>query len=588
MEAVGFYLLRSAVWITGFALVYLLFLRNERFFLLNRIYLIIGIMASVVLPLFTVRYAVEVSVAEAAAEAGPATAALSGGSSWQNILAIALFAVWLAGAGTMLFRYVMQVLPVLRAAGDADRSSGYPVKVLRSPEFPGSFSLFSYVVVNPSVTETETREILIHEMVHIRQKHWFDLVLSSLLCMVQWFNPAVWIYSRFIRQNHEYLADEEALQRSSDPAVYRAVLLNQIAGSPVIDLGNFFSYSLNKKRFLMMKNKISSPYRKLRLLLILPVAALVLFAFAKPEYRVTEGSDGPLTVVAGADNAVKNVSGTVKDNNGKSLEGAVILIKGTTVGTTTDASGRFALKDVPDDAVLVVSYVGFETKVVSVKAAGSSISVTMKQSTTVIDTVNIGPVPPPPPPPPAPTPAEMSKALVILDGKVTDKPVSEIDPADISEITVYKDENAVAKYGAKGRNGVIEIITKKNAAAPDKLKEVTVTGYGKEENRDVFVVVEEMPKFPGGGMDAMGQWISQQMKYPEQAKKDGIQGVVYVGYIVNKTGKVESVEVEKSAHPLLDAEAVRVVAAMPDWTPGTQRGKAVDVRLVVPIKFSLK
>ncbi len=525
METVGFYLLRSAVWIAGFALVYLLFLRNERFFLLNRIYLIIGILASVFLPLFTVRYVVEVSVAEAVAEAGPVTAALEGGSSWHDILAITLFAVWLAGAGTILLRYVMQVLPVLRAAGDVDRTSGYPVKVLRSPEYSGSFSLFSYVVVNPLVTETETREILIHEMVHIRQKHWFDLVLSSFLCAVQWFNPAAWIYSRFIRQNHEYLADEEALQRSSDPAVYKAVLLNQIAGSPVIDLGNFFSYSLNKKRFLMMKNKISSPYRKLRLLLILPVAALVLFAFAKPEYRVTEGSDGPLTVVAGADNAVKNVSGTVKDNNGKSLEGAVILIKGTTVGTTSDASGRFALKDVPDDAVLVVSYVGFETKVVSVKAAGSSISVTMKKSTTVIDTVNIGPVPPPPPPPPPP------------------------------------------------------------ASAKEKARAVPEAAEGE---RDVFVVVEEMPKFPGGGMDAMIQWISQQMKYPEQAKKDGIQGVVYVGYIVNKAGKVESVEVEKSAHPLLDAEAVRVVAAMPDWTPGTQRGKAVDVRLVVPIKFSLK
>jgi TonB family protein len=106
--------------------------------------------------------------------------------------------------------------------------------------------------------------------------------------------------------------------------------------------------------------------------------------------------------------------------------------------------------------------------------------------------------------------------------------------------------------------------------------------------RDVFVVVEEMPQFPGGGMDAMIQWIAQHMKYPEQAKKDGIQGTVFVGYIVNKAGKVESVEVESSAHPLLDAEAVRVVAAMPDWTPGTQRGKAVDVRLVVPIKFSLK
>lgn len=526
METAGLYLLRSAVWLTGFALVYLLFLRNERFFLLNRIYLIAGIIASVFLPLVTVRYVVEASAVKAGATAGPVTAALHGGSPWQNILAVALFSVWLAGVVTVLLRYVTQVMPVLRAAAGADHSSGYPVKVIRSDDYPGSFSLFSFVVVNPSVSETEAREIMNHELVHIRQMHWFDLVLSSFLCAVQWFNPAAWIYSRLIRQNHEYLADEEALQRSSDPAVYKAVLLNQIAGSPVIDLGNFFSYSLNKKRFLMMKNKISSPYRKLRLLLILPVAALVLFAFAKPEYRVTEGSDVPLPAVATMDNAVKSVSGTVKDEAGKPLENAVIVIKGSTVGTVSDVSGRFALKDVPDDAVLVVSYVGFETKVVSVKAAGSSISVTMRKSTTVIDTVNVGPVPPPPPPPPPPP-----------------------------------------------------------ASSKDKAKAVPEAGNGE---KDVFVVVEEMPQFPGGGMDAMIQWIGQQMKYPEQAKKDGIQGVVYVGYIVNKAGKVESVKVERSAHPLLDAEAIRVVAAMPDWKPGTQRGKAVDVKLVIPIQFSLK
>ncbi|MCB9027556.1 MAG: carboxypeptidase-like regulatory domain-containing protein [Bacteroidales bacterium] len=220
------------------------------------------------------------------------------------------------------------------------------------------------------------------------------------LCAVQWFNPAAWIYARLVRQNHEYLADEEALQRSSDPAVYRAVLLNQIAGSPVIDLGNFFSYSLNKKRFLMMKNKISSPYRKLRVLLILPVAALVLFAFAKPEYRLATGPDEPVSAAIAAGNAVKSVSGTVKDEAGKPLEGAVIVIKGTTKGTTSDASGRFALKDVPDDAVLVVSFVGYETNAISVKAAGTSLSVTMRKSTVVTDTVNVRPVPPPPPPPP--------------------------------------------------------------------------------------------------------------------------------------------------------------------------------------------
>ena len=242
METAGFYLLRSAVWITGFALVYLLFLRNERFFVLNRIYLLTGILSSVILPLVTVRYVVEVSAVEAGAEAGPVTAVLHGSGTWQNIMAVTLFTVWLTGALAVLLRYAAQVMPVLRAAREADRQSGYPVKVIRSDYYPGSFSLFSLVVVNPSVTETEAREIMNHEMVHIRQMHWFDLVLSSLLCAVQWFNPAAWIYARLVRQNHEYLADEEALQRSSDPAVYRAVLLNQIAGSPVIDLGNFFSY----------------------------------------------------------------------------------------------------------------------------------------------------------------------------------------------------------------------------------------------------------------------------------------------------------------------------------------------------------
>jgi len=521
METAGFYLLRSAVWITGFALVYLLFLKNEKFFLLNRIYLVTGILASVFLPLVTVRYFVEAPSVQGDVTAGLLTGSVLKDVAGQRILAISLGSVWLTGVLIILSRYMAQVIPVLRAAGKADRDIGYPVKVLRSPDFPGSFSLFSLVVVNPSVSDTERREIMNHEMVHIRQKHWFDLVLSSLLCAVQWFNPAVWIYSRFIRQNHEYLADEEALQRSSDPAVYRAVLLNQIAGSPVIDLGNFFSYSLNKKRFLMMKNTISSPWRKLRLLMILPVAALVLFAFAEPQYRIAPGEQDLSPVATAAADMTKNVSGVVTDEKGKPLEGAVVLIKGTTVGTTTDVSGKFALKDVPDDAVLVISYVGFETKAVMVKAAGDYIKAVMKRGNMITDTVS---VPPPPPPPPPVPPTGSGKAKVV--------PHSE-------------------------------------------------SGEG-----EVFMVVEEMPEFPGG-LEAMIQWIGQRVKYPEQAKKDGITGMVMVSFTVDKTGKVIDVKVERSAHPLLDAEAVRVIGEMPNWKPGSQKGKKVDVRMTVPVKFSL-
>ena len=108
------------------------------------------------------------------------------------------------------------------------------------------------------------------------------LLLVELLCMLQWFNPLVWIYIRFIRQNHEYLADEVALQRTSDPAIYRAALLNQIVGAPVVSLANSFNYSLNKKRFNMMKNIISSPYRKMKILFILPVFALCFIHLQNP------------------------------------------------------------------------------------------------------------------------------------------------------------------------------------------------------------------------------------------------------------------------------------------------------------------
>ena len=128
------------------------------------------------------------------------------------------------------------------------------------------------------------KEIVIHEREHIQQHHWFDLLLVELLCMLQWFNPFVWIYSRLIRQNHEFLADEMALQSTSNPAIYHATLLNQMLGVPVIDLANSFSYSINKKRFKMMKKKINSPFRKLKVLLVLPIMVLVFYAFAKPEY----------------------------------------------------------------------------------------------------------------------------------------------------------------------------------------------------------------------------------------------------------------------------------------------------------------
>ena len=107
-----------------------------------------------------------------------------------------------------------------------------------------------------------------------------------------------------------------------------------------------------------------------------------------------------------------------------------------------------------------------------------------------------------------------------------------------------------------------------------------------KKNDMVFDVVEVMPQFPGGQI-AMLKYIMENIKYPEQAMKEGIQGRVAVRFIVEKDGSISDVKPILSVHPLLNKEAVRVVESMPKWTPGKQNGKPVRVRFNVPLMFKL-
>ena len=109
----------------------------------------------------------------------------------------------------------------------------------------------------------------------------------------------------------------------------------------------------------------------------------------------------------------------------------------------------------------------------------------------------------------------------------------------------------------------------------------------KDQKEDPFNVVEDMPAFPGG-MEAMIQFISSNIKYPADAKKQKVDGRVLVNFVVEKDGSITEVKVIKPAFPSLDAEAIRVVKAMPKWKPGYQNGQAVRVQFAMPINFSLK
>jgi len=102
----------------------------------------------------------------------------------------------------------------------------------------------------------------------------------------------------------------------------------------------------------------------------------------------------------------------------------------------------------------------------------------------------------------------------------------------------------------------------------------------------IYDMPEIMPEFIGGA-DALDEFVKKNIKYPAEAKEKGIQGKVYVQFVVEKDGTVTNVVVRRGANALLDAEAVRVVKLMPAWKPGTMRGKKVRVRYTLPITFSL-
>lgn len=260
----------------------------------------------------------------------------------------------------------------------------------------------------------------------------------------------------------------------------------------------------------MMKNIIISPYRKMKVLLILPVFAIVLYAFAKPEYKYSIPVEKDRSGDPAANVQIKEVKGTVVQQDGKPLEKAVVVVTGSTMGTTTDINGKFCLGNIPEGGALAVTYVGYKSMVIK-PVFTSDMIITMKR-----DTINAGrfivPGAPPPPPPPPP----LSSA-----------------------------------------------------------------------GKDLFVVVEELPQFKGGN-EEMIPWMIANMQYPEEARKSGITGKVFVSFLISSSGRVQNVEVTKTVHPLLDAEAKRLVSNMPDWKPGTQAGKPVDVSYQLPVEFKLK
>ena len=158
------------------------------------------------------------------------------------------------------------------------------------------------------------------------------------------------------------------------------------------------------------------------------------------------------------------------------------------------------------------------------------------------------------------------------------------DSADIANLKNLISVSSDYKMVRDISTGEMRLVSKVSEKEEIKLASVDSKLSSGDE---VFVVVEEMPEFPGG-VKALRQYLAATVKYPEIAQEKGIQGKVYVTFVVNKDGSVLNAKIARGVDPLLDAEALRVVSSLPKWNPGKQKGQAVAVQYTVPIKFALE
>ena len=153
-------------------------------------------------------------------------------------------------------------------------------------------------------------------------------------------------------------------------------------------------------------------------------------------------------------------------------------------------------------------------------------------------------------------------------------------PAAIEELNVVEDDVKLED---------VEISTEDDASQAQQEAYVppAVVEEEEESEQQIFTVVETMPEFPGG-MGALMQYLAKSIKYPVIAQENGIQGRVTCTFVINKDGSIVDAQVLRGIDPSLDKEALRVINAMPKWSPGKQRGKPVRVKYTVPVMFRLQ
>jgi len=282
------FLFESAIGLILLYSFYFFFLRNGSDFRLQRVYLILSGVISIIIPLLNIQLPSDaIPLSEQfllfQEEYIDFTGQINGGLYQQHAslhLTGVVLTIYLTGVFFFLIRliyFLYKPFKIIRQYGLEKKGK---VNFIFSDNIHSPFSIFNFIFLNRSqASKRFLDEVIAHKEVHVAQKHTLDLFFIELLVIFQWFNPIVFLIRKSIQEVHEFLADDGVLKRGFDPESYIRVILQQVSRKPKLGLVSQFN-SLTKKRIVMItKNNVKKKF-KLRYLLIMPLISLLFLAFS--------------------------------------------------------------------------------------------------------------------------------------------------------------------------------------------------------------------------------------------------------------------------------------------------------------------
>lgn len=448
------YSVKVAVCLALFYLFHKLLMSRDTFHTFNRFAILSMMLLSLVLPLVHLSLDSETGInrGTVALEGLVAqTVVADGGNGVGEGLTLTqvLLAAYVLGVVLFVGKALLSVgslLRLIRRARCVEVRNGIRIYTMQGDISP--FSWFRYIIMSEKDWQENRREIVLHEMAHIRRCHSMDVAVCNMMIVFQWYNPAAWLLKRELQTVHEYEADEAVLSAGVDATHYQMLLIRKAVGERLFSMANNLNHNSLKKRITMMKIKRTNPMQKAKIAFVLPLAAMTVAAFASQK--------------------VENLSEKVEQESE-------------------------AFSSVSDNPV--------------VRAVGETAHVA---------------------------------AVKVQEDKALEEATSLSMASDTAE-----------------------------------------TKSGKE----FPCIPETFPQFPGGHI-ALVEYLSKNIKFPKEKEKENVRARVVASFTVDKDGSITDAKIVRSQGEAFDNEALRVINGMPKWIPGTQNGKAVRVKYILPVTFS--